>query len=92
MHGESDPRVPSEHGDQVAAAARQQGLLGAHLTYAREGHSIRREPNVLHLWHAVERFLCSALELPPPPLLDTALTKGHTCAVHWDSVDLGVGL
>jgi hypothetical protein len=34
------------------------GLWGAHLTYAREGHSIRRENNVLHMWHAIELFLC----------------------------------
>ena len=86
VHGERDPRVPREHGDLVAETARARGLLGAHLTYAHEGHSIRREPNVLHLWHRVERFLCRALSLPEPPELDEALTGRHTCTVHWDSV------
>ena len=52
IHGESDPRVPREHGEAVAAAAARRGLYGAHLTYAGEGHSIRKEPNVLHMWCA----------------------------------------
>ena len=90
VHGEKDPRVPREHGDQVAAGAfRERGLSGAHLTYAREGHSIRREPNVLHLWHLVEVFLCASLGLPPPPEVDGVLSVGNTCTVHWDSVELG---
>ena len=89
VHGERDPRVPREHGDAVANAARARGIAGAHLTYAAEGHAIRREPNVLHLWHRVERFLCAALELPPPPALDAPeLTEKHTCTVHWDAVGL----
>ena len=87
VHGEKDPRVPREHGDQVAAEAfKERGLSGAHLTYAREGHSIRREPNVLHLWHIVEAFLCDSLGLPKPPEADSKLTEGNTCTVHWDSV------
>ena len=87
VHGEKDPRVPREHGDMVAAGAfERRGLLGAHLTYAREGHSILREPNVLHLWHVVETFLCDALGLPPPPTVDAHLTDGNTCTVHWDSI------
>ena len=86
VHGERDPRVPREHADAVAAEVMRRGIRGAHLTYAAEGHSIRREPNVLHLWHRVERFLCRALELPEPPALDPALTEKHTATVHWDSV------
>jgi hypothetical protein len=44
-----------EHSDAVAAAA--VGGRGAYLTYAGEGHSIRKESNVLHMWNTVERFL-----------------------------------
>ena len=92
VHGESDPRVPREHSDRVAAGAQRRGLAGAHVTFAREGHSISREPNVLLLWHLVERFLTKALGLPPPPGIAPELTDGHTCAVHWDSMGLGMGL
>ena len=90
VHGEKDPRVPREHGDEVATAAARRGIAGAHLTYAWEGHSIRREPNVLHMWHTVERLLCSALKLPPPPELDPAQTERNTCTTHWDSTGLGL--
>lgn len=86
VHGERDPRVPREHGDAVAAAAMRAGLAGAHLTYAREGHAIRREPNVLHMWHAIERFLCDAFALPAPPAVEARLFQGNTCTVQWDSV------
>jgi len=90
VHGERDPRVPRQHGDEVATASKARGISGAHLTYANEGHSIRREPNVLHLWHRVELFLCAALELPTPPTVDEEnLMKGHTCTVHWDGIGLG---
>ena len=82
--GERDPRVPPERAEAFAAAVRARGLAGTHLQYAREGLSISREPNVLHLWHAVERFLCEALQLPPPRPLDESLTSGHTCEVMWD--------
>ena len=40
---------------------------------------------------AVERLLCSALQLPPPPELDAARTEGNTCTTHWDSTGLGLG-
>ena len=85
IHGERDPRVPRAHGDALAAAAERLGVRGAHLTYAHEGHSIRREPNLLHMWHTILRFLCRALELPPPPPLDARMTEGHTATVHWES-------
>ena len=88
VHGERDPRVPRDHGDAVALAAQRQGIVGTHLTYAAEGHSIRRESNQLHLWHAVERFLCRVLALPAPPALNPELVKGHTCTVHWDEAGL----
>ena len=77
VHGERDPRVPREHGDAVAAAAMRAGLAGAHLTYAREGHAIRREPNVLHMWHAIERFLCDAFALPAPPAVEARVAPLH---------------
>jgi len=85
IHGEDDPRVPREHGDAVAAAARSMGLVGAHLTYAREGHSIRREPNVLHMWSMVMKFLCLQLDLPPPPAVNSQLIEGHTAYMQWAS-------
>ena len=88
VHGERDPRVPREHGDAVATAVQSRGLSGAHLTYAKEGHSIRREPNVLHLWHRVETFLAVTFGLAPPDDIDESLTEGHTCTVHWDSLRL----
>ena len=91
VHGERDPRVPREHGDMVAEAARRRGVVGMHLTYAREGHSIRREPNVLHMWHTVERFLCRVMGLPPPPALEARLVEGHTASVQWDSMGLAGG-
>ena len=56
------------------------GLRG----YAREGHSIRRERNVLHLWSAVEIFLCQCLQLPPPPPLECSV-EGHTATLHWEN-------
>jgi dipeptidyl aminopeptidase/acylaminoacyl peptidase len=87
-HGESDPRVPKEQGDEFAAKAKQAGVQGIHLTYAKEGHSIRREPNVLHLWSQVERFLCRSLALPPPPALPPDAAAGHTASVHWMSPSL----
>ena len=90
VHGEGDPRVPRAHGDALADGARRLGLKGAHLTYAREGHSIRREQNVLHLWHAIERFLCQCLELPEPAALPEGVTEGHTATVHWCSEGLAI--
>ena len=60
------------------------GLSGVHLTYAREGHSIRRERNVLHLWSAVEVFLCQCLRLPPPPPVEREAVRGHTATLHWE--------
>ena len=86
VHGEDDPRVPREHGDQVAAAALDLKLPGAFITYSKEGHSIRREANVLHMWHMVELFLCQCLELQRPPELDYGLMSSHTGTVHWSSI------
>jgi dipeptidyl aminopeptidase/acylaminoacyl peptidase len=89
VHGEDDPRVPREHGDGVAAAARELGVPGAYVTYAREGHSIRREPNVLHMWGLVERFLCSALGVSAHIHREEEGEEGgagsHTATVHWNS-------
>jgi acetyl esterase/lipase len=83
VHGEDDPRVPRAHGDVVAAAAARLALPGGYLTYAEEGHSIRRGPNVLHMNHTIEKFLCRAFELPPPPALDAASVKNNTATLHW---------
>eukprot|EP00966_Prymnesium_polylepis_P141962 3278261-Prymnesium_polylepis.1 len=88
VHGSRDPRVPREHGDAIAAAMRRRGVEFTHLIYDREGHSIRREANMLHLWHRVEQFLCAALALPPPPPLDELRVAGHTCHVAEDCAQL----
>ena len=88
VHGEDDPRVPQEHGDRVASAAKSLNVPGAYVTYSQEGHSIRREANVLHLWHMVERFLCASLELPAAPsvLGDSELMAKNTATIqHWRS-------
>jgi hypothetical protein len=85
IHAEQDPRVPREHADAIASKVKAMGLTGAHLTYDREGHSIRREPNVIHMWSSIERFLCSSLSLPEPPPFNATLTEGHTCTVHWNN-------
>ncbi len=84
IHAEQDARVPREHADAIASKVKAMGLNGAHLTYDQEGHSIRREPNVIHMWRTVERFLCHSLKLPEPPPFNTTLTEGHTCTVHWN--------
>jgi dipeptidyl aminopeptidase/acylaminoacyl peptidase len=85
IHGEDDPRVPREHGDIVAAAALELHVPGAYVTYAMEGHSIRREPNVLHMWHMTEKFLCQSLGLPSPPEVVADAVQNHTATVHWNS-------
>lgn len=46
-----------EHSDAVAEAASSSGVKGAYITYKGEGHAIRKESNVLHMWNTVERFL-----------------------------------
>ena len=87
-HGERDPRVPRSESEAVCGTVRRMGLSGSHLEYAREGHSISREPNVLHLWGAVEQFLCRALEVEgggDEDPLGGGRTEGHTCTVHWKS-------
>ena len=85
-HGERDPRVPRSESDAVAATVQRMGIRGVHLVYAREGHSISREPNVLHLWSTIERFLCRALGTAEGGEVEGGMEEKHTCAVHWDDV------
>jgi hypothetical protein len=49
---------------------------------------VRREPNVLHLWHTCERFLCSVFGLAEGDALEARLLEGNTCSTHWDSMGL----
>ena len=39
---------------------------------------------MLHLWSAVEIFLCQCLQLPPPPPLECSV-EGHTATLHWEN-------
>lgn len=82
LHGDRDPRVPREQSDTVAAAVRRQGVGGSYVTYADEGHGVRREPNVLDMWARVEQFLCRELQLQEPPAVVPA--SGSTATVHWE--------
>lgn len=66
LHGESDPRVPLKQSDDLAAGVQQHGCGGAYVTYADEGHGLRKEPNILDMWVRVEKFLCEELQLPLP--------------------------
>ena len=70
---------------------RKMGIAGVHLEYGREGHSISREPNVLHLWHTIEQFLCRALGVAMSGGDEGGLTEGNTCTVHWDNMELMQG-
>ena len=86
VHGEDDVRVPREHGDMVAAKTKSLGIPGGHVTYAKEGHHIRKEPNVLHMWNDIYQFLESSLAMS----VDTTHSvgpincfEGHTATVHY---------
>lgn len=68
MHGESDPRVARSQSDQVAEGIKQNRFGGMYVTYADEGHGIKKERNILDMWSRVEQFLCRELQLPPPPV------------------------
>lgn len=84
VHGEDDVRVPREHGDEVASRTREMQIPGAYVTYAGEGHHIKKEPNVLHLWHQVEKFLCNSLSLSEScSTVSPKCTEGNTATIHW---------
>jgi acetyl esterase/lipase len=84
VHGEDDVRVPREHGDEVASQAYKMRITGAYVTYAHEGHHIKKEPNMMHMWHEVEKFLCRSLLLSEScSILDPKYSEGNTATMHW---------
>lgn len=87
IHGDVDTRVPREHSDRIVEALQARGGRGAYVTYADEGHGVKKERNVLDMWRRVERFLCLCLALPPPPALGGEWTEGHSATVRWDSIE-----
>lgn len=83
LHGENDPRVPQAHSDALADDVQKGGYGGAYVTYADEGHSIRKEANVLDMWSRVEQFLCKELQLPVGP---ATAAEGSSATTHFLSV------
>lgn len=81
FHGEDDPRVPIQHSDEATQKLKVPGCQ--YVRFGKEGHGIRKEQNVLYMFHCIERFFCQHFQLPDPPHLEESWTKGHTgTAVH----------
>ena len=83
LHGEDDPRVPIKQTDDLVEKLKVNGgkncLDGSeYVRFAKEGHGIRKEQNVLYMYHRVEKFLCQHLDLPDPPELEKLWVAGHT--------------
>lgn len=86
IHGENDPRVAKDEVHAVTTTAREMSIPCLHIGYGEEGHSIRKEPNVIHMWHSIEQFVCECVELPKPPAVDPKLVEGCTATVWWNSL------
>jgi pimeloyl-ACP methyl ester carboxylesterase len=80
LHGEDDPRVPIEQTNDLfrKIEATPAGSNCEYIRFAKEGHGIQKEQNVLYMYHSVERFLCQHLKLPDPPALKESWVRGHT--------------
>lgn len=83
LHGEDDPRVPIEQTNDLALelqANREEACVGGseYVRFAKEGHGIRKEQNVLYMYHRIEKFLCRHLKMPNPPDLEKLWVDGHT--------------
>ena len=61
MQGANDPRVKQAESDQIVAALRDLGRPVEYLIAPNEGHSFRKEINVLAMTAALERFLAEHL-------------------------------
>ena len=49
-----------------------------YVRFAKEGHGIRKEQNVLYMYHRIEKFICRHLKIPDPPDLEKRWVNGHT--------------
>jgi dipeptidyl aminopeptidase/acylaminoacyl peptidase len=61
IHGANDIRVSKQDSDEVVAELQRLGRPVQYLLFADEGHSIRRWPNRLKMYRAIEDFLAGCL-------------------------------
>ena len=61
IHGANDIRVLKQDSEDVVAALRQLGRPVQYLSFANEGHSVRRWRNRLEMWRRIEDHLASCL-------------------------------
>ncbi|CAB9505064.1 peptidase family member 6 [Seminavis robusta] len=83
LHGQDDPRVPIQQTNDLFQKLQEQtSSTGSseceYVRFAKEGHGIQKEQNVLYMYHCVERFLCHHLKLSDPPTLEDSWVQGHT--------------
>jgi len=81
-----DPRVKPEQGAAIVNALKKRDVPCYFVTYADEGHGLRKECNLLDFWHRAECFLCRCLSLPQPPPLDSVWTEGTSATVEFDGM------
>merc|ERR1711879_836311 len=62
-----DPRVKPEQGAAIIDALKKRDVPCYFVSYADEGHGLRKARNNLDFWSRTERFLCHCLSLPTPP-------------------------
>lgn len=62
LHGANDPRVPVGEAEQIAAAARDQGVPVELMIFEDEGHGITKRENRLEAYAAVVEFLDTHLQ------------------------------
>eukprot|EP00928_Gymnodinium_smaydae_P038536 TRINITY_DN26565_c0_g3_i1.p1 TRINITY_DN26565_c0_g3~~TRINITY_DN26565_c0_g3_i1.p1 ORF type:complete len:724 (+),score=61.06 TRINITY_DN26565_c0_g3_i1:54-2174(+) len=82
-----DPRVKPEQGAAIVDAVKKRGIPCYFVTYADEGHGLRKERNLLDFWRRAECFLCRCLSLPQPPPPDESWTCGSSAKVEWNSME-----
>ena len=61
IHGANDIRVLKQDSEDVVAALRQLGRPVEYLSFANEGHSVRRWRNRLEMWRRIEDTLAGCL-------------------------------
>jgi dipeptidyl aminopeptidase/acylaminoacyl peptidase len=64
VHGRNDPRVPLSEAEQVAAAARRNGVDCELLVYPDEGHGLAKRVNRLDAFPKAGAFLARHLDRP----------------------------
>eukprot|EP00957_Ditylum_brightwellii_P054704 4144950-Ditylum_brightwellii.AAC.1 len=90
VNGEDDPRVPMSHSDRVIddlkRRSKEKGnhcLSGCeYITFADEGHGVRKEKNILYMYDKVEQFLCRQLDLPVVANLEECWTHGNSATIR----------